>query len=89
MLLTLDELKRRPAIRFPEGNKIAYWQDFCGWRGVPSNLTFYIVEDAPPQHEAYYLAARGYGARDYYGNGTIMVKKSDCPAATPPVGSQG
>ena len=72
----LKELKKKSAVRFPEGNKIVFWMDFSCWEGIPSDRTFYITGDAAEQHKSFYLAADGYGARESYGNGSIMVKKA-------------
>lgn len=76
-IYTLAELKKMKSVQFPEGNQITFWMDFANWRGVPSDRTFYITGDAPEQHKSFNLAADGYGAKENYGNGTIMVKKTD------------
>lgn len=78
-ILSLKELEKLPAVRFEPNNNIPYWQDFSVWLGVPSDATFYIVGEAPEQHKGFYLAAKGYGAKEEYGDGSIMVRKIDCP----------
>lgn len=75
MVYTLEQLRQKTPVQFPEGNKIGFWMDFCFWKGIPSDRTFYITGDAPEQHKSFYLAADGYGVRGSYGNGSIMVRK--------------
>jgi hypothetical protein len=72
----LSDLEGRPAVRFPDGNKIQFWMDFACWEGIPSDRDFYINGESAPQHASFYLVARGYGVRGDYGNGSIMVNKS-------------
>ena len=81
----LSDLEKLASVRFPSGNKIMFGMDFGCWEGIPADRDFYIIAEAPEQHQAFYLAARGYGVRGDYGNGSIMVKKVDLIAtlATP------
>jgi hypothetical protein len=74
---TLAEMQQMPSVQFPKDNEIGYWMDFSYWEGIPSDRPFYITGDASAQYESCYLAADGYGARENYGNGSIMVKKTD------------
>ncbi len=74
-LLTIEELKEKPSLRFPEGNNIGYFMDFAFWRGIPSDRDFYIVGDAA--HDCLDLVAPGYGVKGDYGNGSIFVDRKD------------
>lgn len=84
----LSDIEDRPAIRFPKGNKIGFWMDFAYWKGIPSDRNFYFNGDSAPQHDSVYLVARGYGVRGDYGNGSIMVRKSDLTTSSLPQAHQ-
>ena len=72
---TKEQLKDLPSLRFPEGNKIEFFMDFCFWEGIPSDRDFYIAGDAP--HGTLDLVAEGYGIAGSYGNGSIYVNRRD------------
>jgi hypothetical protein len=78
-VLTLEQAKKKPRMRFPEGNRIGFWMDFEYWKGIPSDRDFYIRGEAP--HGDLDLVAEGYGVRESYGNGSIFVARKDVPAA--------
>ena len=76
-LKTVEELyfEDLPKVRFQPGNKVHYWMDFTSWKGLPSDRDFFIVGNAP--HGYLDLVARGYGARDDYGNGSVYIKPEE------------
>lgn len=74
-LLTLQQAKTKPSLRFPAGNNIGFWMDFAYWEGIPSDRDFYIAGDAP--HDGIDLVADGYGLKNNYGNGSIFVDRKD------------
>jgi hypothetical protein len=75
MILTLEQAKRKPSLRFPKGNKIGFWMDFQYWECIPSDRDFYIAGEAP--HDSLDLVAEGYGLEGSYGNGSIFVARKD------------
>jgi hypothetical protein len=72
-LLTLEEAKSKPSLRFPEGNRIGFWMDFAFFEGIPSDRDFYIAGDAP--HDHLDIVAERYGLKGSYGNGSIYVDR--------------
>ena len=56
-------------MRFPEGNKILYGQDFAFWVGVPHDVEFEVVK---VWKGGMWLRGPGYGGEPY-GNGPILV----------------
>jgi len=40
-ILTPEEAKLKPSLRFPEGNRIGFWMDFAYWEGIPSDRDFW------------------------------------------------
>jgi hypothetical protein len=70
-------------IIFPEGNKIAYFQDHHYSYGVPHDVTFEVENKGmfTSQTDTVWLTAFGYGqlnkGEGSYGNGAIAVKLSD------------
>jgi hypothetical protein len=72
----LSDIEVQPPIRFPKGNRIAFWMDFSWFVGVPSDRNFYIRRQVP-NHDSWDIVARGYGVAGDYGNGSIMVKNAD------------
>jgi hypothetical protein len=59
-------------VKFQPGNQIIYRQDFSGFIGVPSDVTFTVT--AIDKNRAI-LQAPGYGGIPY-GNGHIIVFRS-------------
>jgi hypothetical protein len=76
-LKTVEELYfgNLPRVRFTHSNKVRYWMDFASWCGLPSDRDFFVVGNAP--HGCLNLVARGYGARDDYGNGSVFIKPEE------------
>jgi hypothetical protein len=73
-LMTLEQLKDKPSLRFPEGNEIGFWMDFAYWQGIPSDRDFYIVGEVA-HLDRLDLVADGYGLKTNYGNGSIFVSR--------------
>jgi len=59
-------------IRFPDGNRILYGQDFSYHRGLPSDIDFEIVEY---DENRAILKGPGYGGLPY-GNGRISISRT-------------
>jgi hypothetical protein len=76
-LKTVEELyfQNLPKVRFRPDNDVRYWMDFTSWEGLPSDRDFFIVGFI--SHGDLELVARGYGARDDYGNGSVHIKPKE------------
>lgn len=63
------------SVRFPEGNKICYAQDFMVWEGLPSGVDFevHVLRD----RNSVKLVGPGYGAM-YASLGDIIAYLSQC-----------
>ena len=57
-------------MKFKEGNKIRYGQDFFQHRGVPHDVDFHVKSFGNGRFE---LTAKGYGDLKDYGNGSLIV----------------
>ena len=72
-------------LNFPANNEIVYFQDFRGFKGVPSDANFYPTEIV---NENICFVADGYGILannqwglyGKYGNGAIFIQKKSLPA---------
>ena len=58
-------------IRFPEDNKICFFQDMSFWQNVPSDIEF---DMEIKKSGTAWLTGPGYGERGNYGNGSIAVR---------------
>ena len=58
-------------MKFTEGNKVIFSQDFRIWEGLPSDVDF---EVHPIGQNSVKLVAPGYGGKPY-GNGAIYVSR--------------
>lgn len=77
MLKTVEQLyyERTKTIRFRPGNNTGYFMDFGWWRTeLPSDRDFFIVGKVTDRID---LVARGYGAKDDYGSGSIFVSPKE------------
>lgn len=55
-------------LRFKDGNRVRYFQDFSGWLGMPTEVTFTVAHSG----DRIRLTAPGYGGKPY-GNGAIYI----------------
>ena len=78
-LLTIEQVERLPRIKFPAGNSVRFLMDFGCYKGLPSNLDFYVVGPAPGNLGMVELVARGYGIKGDYGSGSIFMKLTEQP----------
>lgn len=65
----LEAMLMQTRLKFPEGNKILYGQDFALWVGVPHDVEFEVVR---VERNGMWLKGPGYGGGPY-GNGPILV----------------
>lgn len=59
-------------MKFHEGNKIVFSQDFRVWEGLPSDVDFDVIPQV--KGDSVKLVAPGYGGKPY-GNGAIYVSR--------------
>jgi hypothetical protein len=75
---TLSDLEAsgQRRVRFRKGNKIRFWMDFSSWEGLPSNVDLFVNPECPHPGRVE-LCGRGYGVREYYGNGSIYLNTAE------------
>lgn len=68
---TLEQLESLPSVRFPKGNSIPYSEDFSYYRGIPSDVDWYIARVG---RSSISLVRVGHGVKGHYGNGSLLVR---------------